>query len=191
MKKVIVVILATLVCIGHCSQVLAEVVSTTVEEAKDALGEQWDLVESMSNEQLVFLKLIVDIAVMERGLNSFIVSRDGTITLYANANSADTASGNYPPWYDYGAGQYLPSPNAILGRTIASNPQSKINTDGVFYEELLDCSDEDMEKLSSAYRAYGFNLNVQTTSVSFQGEDSHGHTVYLVKFETMISVSMT
>lgn len=64
-------------------------------------------------------------------------------------------------WYSHGLGQFLPDPNAVIGRDLKSRPYSQMNTDGMFSEIIDDLTYEEYELYIDALKNFGYNENIQ------------------------------
>lgn len=88
--------------------------------------------------------------------------------------SDNTVSSDYEKWYEYGLGQYLPSPTDVFGREPAYSRDNQVNTDDLFTEIIDDVSDEEFDKYCDAAMAYNFTVDVEKTQWTFSAISENG-----------------
>ena len=83
-------------------------------------------------------------------------------------------AGVFGQWYDFGLGQFLPSPTEVFGRVPKQHSTITNNDDKWFTDNLDDVTHDEFEAYVAALRVYGFNEKISATGISFEADNVDG-----------------
>ena len=84
------------------------------------------------------------------------------VFLFSSAFSEETEA-----WFDHGLGQFIPNPNAVLGREIVVRPYSSINTDGMFSQTIDNVSYDEFKLYADSVRQFGYDKNIESYGYAY------------------------